>query len=519
MTDLLEKLKEEMDNTVLKDLDFKEKNKAAVRRSFGMKEPYNRQKRRFPEMGWILSLSFTTLFLVCTSYFVLHNLGLTEKENVTSNEKKIETDGKEKSVYAHPEPKENYDEMSKEDILLKLLNSVDHFETAAGKFEDYDLFYDGSSSKRSVEYKMSNKNVIGGYEKLIHYPDEWNPHSQLTTNETYYNEDKTWRIETDEKRYTIFDTELETRRNAVFPEDVFSIDVDKIYDSREKYRERPPSMTAHVSLYNYEFVAKYLRYKDHWKIEKQNEELLGHNTIVISGAIDKSLINIMQPNEKSFRIWVDKDTGILVKKEIYDAKGNVISYLHPTELVINRTFTVDDFSPVLVDYQEFKMESRKFVDEREREIEVIEHADTKPSSVEKVLELQRDNIPMFYEFSDPKITVFSASIEQYHEDQQAYVVYSYDKPVNEIGSGSRLLYNRIYPKDSVVRTTGDFESQLGEALETFHLNGIDWSLFEIPGTPNIHLKGKSGDTVFEIVSQDVSLTEVKNLLKNYKRNS
>jgi hypothetical protein len=518
LTDLLEKLKEEMDNTVLKDVDFKEKNKAAVRKSYRMKQQNTWQKSRFPEMGWILSLSFTTLFLVCTSYFVIQQIGLTD-ENSDRNGKMSETDAYEKSLVTLPEPKENFDEMSKEEVLLKLLNSVDYVETAAGKFEDYNLFYDGSSSKRSIEFKMSNKNVIGGYEKLIHYPDEWNPQSRLTTDETYYNKDKTWRIETDDKRYTIFDTEIEKKKNAINPDDIFTIDIDKIYDSREKYRERPPSMTAHELLFNYEFVAKYLRYKDQWKIEKQNEELVGHNTMVISGVIDESLADIMQPNEKNFRIWVDKDTGILLKKEIYDAKGNVISYLYTKELIINRNFTEEEFKPDLDGYQEYHIENRTFLDEKESEIEVIDHADTKPSSVEKVLVKQRESIPMFYEFMDPKITVFSASIEKYHEDQQAYVVYSYDKPVNEIGSGSRLFFTRIYQKGSVVRTTGDFESELGDPVETYHLNGIDWSLYEIPGTPNYHLKGKSGEYLVEIVTQEVSLNEIKNSLENYKKSS
>jgi hypothetical protein len=518
MTDMLKNLKEDMDDTVLKELDFNEKNKVAVRKSFGNK--YVQSKNiSFPHLGLILSLCFTSFFIGGISYFVINKLDLSHQENHSIN-KKIEDVKKieKSSATAHNEPKENFEDMSKEDILMRLLNSVDYFETAAGTFETFDSFYDGSTSKTKVEYKYSNNGVIGGYEKVINYPDENNPNSEGNENEYYYNNGLMWTLDVNLKEYVSQTYELNGKKDKVNANDVFHIDLYKLYDSEEEFRERPP---VNGNLFYYEFVAKYLRYEDQWDIEKQNEKVLGHNTMVIYGDIDESIreTNFAQPSEKSFRIWVDKDTGIIMKREIYNNVGDVISYLHPSALVINKIYDEKEFLPILDDYKE--MNKRKFtvIDERENDIKVIEHADAIPSTVQKVMEIQRETIPYFYEFNETNIAPFSASIEEYKGQQQAYVVYSYDKPDTEKGSGSRLLYTRIYPKDSVVRTSGDFNSELGEVLETFTMNEIKWSVYEIKGSTNIHFRGEVNKNVYEIVTQEVSLNEVKRLLTTFKKSS
>lgn len=514
---MLKKLKEELDDTVLKDLDFSERNKAAVRKSFVNKQEQNRGNKRYG-LGLVLSLCFTTLFIGFSGYFVLNNLGLSKEEKLSGEKKEVELGGKEGPIRnTHPEPKENYEDMTKEEILHKLFNSVDYFETAAGEFEEYNLFYDGSSSKYTVDYKISNKGVIGGYEKVISHPDPNNPHSKLTVKKTYYNNNKVWYLNLDRNEYDIREYELERKKQIVEANNIFTMDLEEVYDSDSGvYREKPPSMSAFLSLFNYPFVAKYLRDENEWIIEKQNEELLGHNTLVISGTLDENLIDVMQPDEKNFRIWVDKDTGIILKKEIYNEAGELVSYLHSSNLKINKTYEKDEFKPVLDGLQEKKIEIPITTDERENELEVIEHADTKLSDVKRVMGIQREIMPLFYELNDPKITPFSASIEKYQQDNQAYVIYSYDKPENEVGSGSRSLYSRIYTKGTFLRRTGDFERPLGEKIETIEMNGIKWSIYEVEGTSDVHLKGELGEHVFEITTHDVPLNEVKRLLNNFK---
>lgn len=513
MTDRLKNLKNDMDDTVLKELDFNEKNKAAVRTSFTSKYAHSK-KRRFSYMESILSVCFTILFIGGISYIVLNNLDFTEQENLASNEKIEDSKG---PTIAHPESKENFEDISKEEILEILLNSVDYFETAAGTFETFDSFYDESISKTKVEYKYSNDNVIGGYEKVIDYPDENNPHSERYELEYYYQNGEMWILDLNQNNYVSQNYELYGKKDKVNAKDVFEIDLYKLYDSKQLFRERPPFSG---NLFNYEFVAKYLRNEDKWEIEKQNEELLGHNTMVIYGEIDENIreSNHVQPSENSFRIWVDKDTGIIIKKEVYNNAGDVISYLYTSSLVINKIYESEEFVPNLDDFKKRYTPNFTENNSRENEIEVIEHADTILSSVKKVIEIQRETIPYFYEFKDTRVTPFSASIEEYHGQQHAYVVYSYDKPDTERGSGSRLLYTRVYPKGSIVRTTGDFERELGEEVDNFILDEINWSVFEVSGAPNIHLKGEKDGFVYEIVAQEVSLQEIIELLARFIKN-
>jgi hypothetical protein len=44
---------------------------------------------------------------------------------------------------------EYYEDMTKEEILTKLLNTIDHFQTIKGSFEEYT-----QDTKRTVEYEL-----------------------------------------------------------------------------------------------------------------------------------------------------------------------------------------------------------------------------------------------------------------------------------------------------------------------------------------------------------------------------
>lgn len=518
MDDMLKHLKENMDKTVLKDLDFQDVNKAAVRKAIYNPNKIKRMRSLYPR---ILSLGFTCIFIVGISYYGMEKLGFTQNEKPISSQidkKEAKSNNEvQDTKNVPPQQHENYDNMEKEDVLIKLLNTVDYFQSASGKFETYDKYYDNSTSNANIDYKISLKNVIGGYEKIINIPDEKVVGAQTTTQEMFYDDKKIWRIDNTEKTYHASDYEFEPSKGIVKPENVFSIPINKIYDSEDKFRERPPSGASGISLFPYEMVAKYLRYNKLWEIEKQNEELLGHNTIVLHGSIDKSNVEIMQPEMKSFRFWVDKDTGILLKYEFYNEQEEIVSYLHPESLTVNAAIDSKQFIPDLDNYNPIQEQERLYKDSREKDIEVIEHADTIDEEVKAVLNTLRSKIPFLFEFSSPELKIFSASMERYKEYNQAYLTYSYKKEGNELGSGSRLIYVRAYHKDAVVNSLGDFNTDKGEELDTFTINGIKWSVFEINNTPNAHFVGSSGDYKYELVTQEVSINDVKQILKNFKK--
>jgi hypothetical protein len=517
MDNRLKGLKESMDETVLKDIDFRLKNKAEVRKAMSKIKSPSRSSFLIPRL---LTVCFTMMFIIGIGYFAIEQLSEEEKmiqPNLGDNkavepEKSVE----EGTKYKPAEQQESYQEMSKEDVLLKVLNTVDYFENASGKFETFTIYYDNSTSKGTSEYIISNKDVIGGYEKYTNIPDEKIPGGQIQIHETYYNDQTVWRIDHRDMLYYAMDFETEGTPEVVLPENVFSISLNKLYDSLDQFRERPPGTSAHASLFPYEDVAKYLRFTDLWEIEKQDEELLGHNTIVLKGTLDESIDERMQPQAESFRFWVDKDSGILVKKEVYDSNGEVVSYLHPESLLVNRPVNPNQFIPNLEGFHERVIEEPVYKDPREKDIEVVEHADTIMEEVEAVAGILRTELPFLYEFSHPELQFFSASMEKYHDFNQGYFVYSYKKEANEMGSGSKLLYVRMYHRDAVVRSFTDFDTEKGKDIGSFTLNGIDWKAYEIKNTPNTHFIGHSGEYMYEVVTQEVSFEESKSLLESFK---
>ncbi|WHY78618.1 hypothetical protein QNH20_05585 [Neobacillus sp. WH10] len=88
-----------------------------------------------------------------------------------------------------------------------------------------------------------------------------------------------------------------------------------------------------------------------WNIEKQNEDLLNHNTVVIKGTLSKYAK--IKHESNSFRFLIDKDTGILIKYETYNETGNVVNYLHPIELIIIGPINTKNLSPNLIGLSDF----------------------------------------------------------------------------------------------------------------------------------------------------------------------
>lgn len=415
------------------------------------------------------------------------------------------------TIYTPPHQEEDFKDMSKDEVALKLLNSVDYFHTIIGKYETHDVYYDNSTSTVRAEFQISNKDVIGGYEKYVSIPDKNTPSLGVQTNEMYYDDKAIWIVNPDKKIYQKNVYDSKTKKEIVKPEDVFTISPSKIYDSEDKYRERPP-----VGKFAYEETAKYLRYANQWKIENQNEELLGHNTIVLFGKIEKSMENIMQPQADTFRLWVDKDTGLLIKRELYNSSGEIISYFHPEVFKVNVPINKTNFVPSLEGYQEWKIGEPHYKDPGEKDIKIIENAESNKEEVDHVVHSLRKKFPVLYQFTNPDFQLFSASMEKYKNDYHAYFVYYYNKDV-EIITTARVIYVRSYQKDTVVKSTGDFATVRGKKLDSFSANGIKWSVFEVKNTPDFHFFGRSGDYKYEMVVQGISLPEMKDLLKSFEK--
>ncbi|BAK16733.1 outer membrane lipoprotein-sorting protein [Solibacillus silvestris StLB046] len=512
MDDMFKQIVETMNKTVLKDIHFDAKQKENVRQVI-----YKRKKKRpiKPTLNFLLPIAVASLFILGASYYATTELEIfTREEQMTSLNNdpehvppasKVET-----NIYIPPAQEESYEDMTKEDVVTKLLNTVDYFYTATGKFEDYSIYNDDSDSKSVTEYKISIKNEIGGYQKNTPQSDDKETGYEEFINEFIYNEEKVWLKQNINYTYKVLDYQSTPTRDPITPEEAFNLELKDIYSDKANFRETPEISPGGNSLFPYEITASYLRNTELWDIEKQNEELLGHNTIVLYGKMDEQVINRfkMKRTTDTFRFWVDKDTGILVKYETYDADGQLTGYLHPESLEVNIPIDPQDFVPNLDGYTPFVPYGKKpELDPREAEIEVVDYADSFKEDVEAVVDLMRKDLPFLYEFTHPDLDLFSAGYEKYKNFNHAYLTYT----KNETG----VVYVCAYHKDSFIRTSTDFNRETGNQLELFTLNGIEWKSYEIKNVLGAKFIGMKGDYIYEVVSQKISFEEMKALLESF----
>ncbi|WP_020063108.1 M56 family metallopeptidase [Bacillus sp. 123MFChir2] len=310
------------------------RNKRALKRRIFMIKKFQKKSYRWSALGVItvIVVSLFSLLNARADGTAEQQKGQTPKKVTTTETKK------EGTVYTPPKQEEYVGDMTKEEILTKMLNTVDNFETAKGEFKVHQANVPGDSI---INYELSLHNKAGGYSKTTYVENEI---EKVTSH--YYNNGTMWDLREGTAMYIEMNYQEEKRSKPLKIENAFSVDSEG--ENVTASRERPIIGEAQSSLFPYEIASNYTRNLNTWEIEKQNEQLLGHNTLVIKGNINKRI-------NKSFRFWVDKDTGILVKYETYNAAGKVADYLYPTSLEINVPIDSKRFTPDLTGYQKEEM--------------------------------------------------------------------------------------------------------------------------------------------------------------------
>lgn len=309
-------IKNALDSTYFKDTTFKTSQKYYI-----LNRINNNDKQIFR-----LNLRFKKTLSICVYLILMFSIGTFVVDKISPTDpssivKKIEskptlpgsaTEQKNDNVYTPPQQDEYFEDMTKEEVLTKMLNSVDHFETAKGEFE---LYYANSSTKIYVEYELSIRENPGGVVTSV-YEINGEKDTRIYSYKDVYNPSPSLKIE-----------------------DAFSINNngEQVTDSRWS----PPIQEASNSLFPYDIASNYTRNLSDWEIEKQDEKLLSHNTLVLKGKLNTYAAQKGRAN--SFRFWIDKDSGVLIKYETYDSNGEIIDYLHPLTLKINTSVNVDRF--------------------------------------------------------------------------------------------------------------------------------------------------------------------------------
>lgn len=338
MEDKLKNLNEKMNSTLLKNLDFNENSMMQVMRK--VKDSEKPQNSSFFSRTWKFTLStvVSVFLLTAVTLFAVEQISFKESRDTKLLKENIAN--KPATTSYVPEKKEEYfGEMTKEEVLTKMINTIDYFETAKGSFEEYT-----HNNMTRVEYQLNMKKPIEGFSKSVHVP---NGKENSNVEITYYDKSTIWNISKENNSYRKIGYMPTATCCTLKIEDAFSTESDGA--NMTSYRDRPPIGMAQNSLFPYEIASNYTRDFERWEIEKQDEMVLGHNTVVLKGYLDSYASE--KHSSETFRFWVDKDTGILVKYETYNRNDEVVNYLYPKELLINIPIEVSKLKPDITKYK------------------------------------------------------------------------------------------------------------------------------------------------------------------------
>lgn len=335
---ILAGLRERMDNSLLKDIRLNGERRKSILNHIELSEQRKEKKYLQDLFPRLLTVG---LIIVIALFGVNKVQELLGEESIPkqASKGKFENNPNEESTIFSPNPqKESFEEMSKEQVLIKLLNTVDYFETAKGEFEVFSLYKDGSSDRYVVNYDLINKAKPAGFESV-----------SINNSKTreqyfyYFNAGSIWHLDDNKKSFT--------QERYLEPES-YGTPVTINKNNEGVIRERPPVYLSGSSLYPYEIASNYTMDLNKWDIEKQNEIVLGHNSIVLKGMLGDYAKD--KHSSSTFRFWVDKDTGILIKYETYNDNEELVNYLHPKKLEINVPIDRKKLEPNLIGYKEYK---------------------------------------------------------------------------------------------------------------------------------------------------------------------
>jgi len=316
----LKKLRNHMTTTELKNIRFDdEKKQLVMKRIINQKKP---SKNLIPKgvsivfnLAVITLLFFSGKHLLDSSDLVQGSQKNTDQEEITQSDNSNES-----IVSSH----EKTPELSKNEILYRMLNTIDYFKTAQGSY-----VYRNPNVKKNIVYKLSmEKGNIGGYEKVFNEQSK----SSMTTRVG----DPILTLNEKEKE-NLLEKASSFNRNSITLEEVYGADAQGTQDTTLR-KVLPIAMD---SLFPFEIASNYLEDEEQWEIEQQEDTFLGEKVMIIKGNLNA--YNSEKPQSVSFRFWVHKATGILMKMETYSAEGNVVDSLVTQKFILDKPIPKSEF--------------------------------------------------------------------------------------------------------------------------------------------------------------------------------
>ncbi|WP_341301533.1 hypothetical protein MHB44_02955 [Lysinibacillus sp. FSL H8-0500] len=327
MDERLKELRNHMTTTELKDIRFDdEKKKLVMKRIINQKKS---SKNWWPKgLSIIFSLAIITIIFFSGKHLLFNSSNLAQgskeiPEKIVGQEGITQSDNANKIINSNQDDSRN---LSKKEILYRMLNTNDYFKTAQGAY-----VYQNPFTEQEIYYKVRmEKGDLAGYEKEVN--------KQMNiTRITIVNNNKLVTLHEEQKKYEMSGIGISLNEGSISLEEVFGKDLHG--SSIIKYRERPP--IASDSLFPFEIAANYLQDESQWEIEQQEEKYLGEKVIVIKG--DLGALNSEKHQSVSFKLWVHKSSGILMKMETYSPEGNVVNSLVTQKFTLDKSIPSSEF--------------------------------------------------------------------------------------------------------------------------------------------------------------------------------
>jgi hypothetical protein len=308
-------IKNALDSTLFKETTFKTSQKYYILNK--IRNNHKQTIRSNFRFNRALSISVYLILIFSMGTIVTEKINPKEFENTANTVVSKPSTPEEKS---NPTDDSNKI-LSQKDVHYLMLNSMDYFKTAKGSIE----FKSKDEYEPKVEYLVKNdkKNPIG-YEKRKNTV-------KIAIKGSFKTFDaKTNQVvrETGYEGYTEvneFDKKIKNRYTT--------LDGKPLY----RYRDDHPIVgISKGSLFPQEIATNFLKDYKNWKIEKQDLKFLGRTSLLISGTLEEN--NARKFQGEDFEFWIDKQTGILLSYEIYNANGDSVEYIRTKEIFIDKEF-------------------------------------------------------------------------------------------------------------------------------------------------------------------------------------
>lgn len=221
------------------------------------------------------------------------------------------------------------------ELQLKMYNSVLYYETVQGQYQETDYLRE---QKEQVKFKISEGDTPGGTVQInindnIYIEEKSNGNKRIV-----YEDSPEGEIVTEDKRTMVdkFTQNLFEKWETL--KDAFVIMNDGI--PGYNYRERPSYIHYSSFITFPQAPAHYLRVLENWEI-KEEGTLLGRKVKVIEGEFDKNSKEKFR--SETFKMWVDTESGVLLKYISYDRDGKMTKEVQVNEIKFNEDLNAEDY--------------------------------------------------------------------------------------------------------------------------------------------------------------------------------